>query len=283
MQALSCAPGAWRAIVLPHALPTIALQEAFTVNWPLIRLLRAHVRLILVATVMGAVSALLVSSQLPTVYEARATLIAQTMASTYAEVAKSRPVLEYAIERLQLDSTPEQLSQKVDARASQTSAILTISARDGEAQRAAAIASTIANRLVELAPDISGSSAEAQQAIQADLTRVQAEIDRTESSIAELSAKPELTPEERLLLQAQHDQLASLLAVRASLQSVAISYAQTVLTTLALATPPTEPISPRVVLATVIGGLAGLAIGFALALVVAYSRLPESDRLHMRT
>jgi capsular polysaccharide biosynthesis protein len=248
------------------------------VNWPLIRLLRAQVRLILVATVVGAASALLVSSQLPTVYEAKASLIAQTMASTYAEVAKSRPVLEYAIDRLQLDTTPEQLSQNVDARASQTSAILTISARDGEAQRAAAIASTIANRLVELAPGITGSSAEAQQAIQSDLARVQAEIDRTESRIAELSALPELTPDDRIQLQTQHDQLASLLAVRASLQSVAISYSETVLTTLALATPPLEPISPRVALATVVGGLGGLAIGFALALIVAYASLPENRR-----
>jgi uncharacterized protein involved in exopolysaccharide biosynthesis len=128
--------------------------------------------------------------------------------------------------------------------------------------------------LIELAPGISGSSAEAQEAIQADLKRVQSEIDRTEVAIAELSSDPELTPNAREQLQAQHDQLASLLAVRASLQSVAITYAQTVLTILALAAPPTDQSSPKVVLATALGGFAGLTVGFGIALLPAYFRPP---------
>jgi capsular polysaccharide biosynthesis protein len=224
-------------------------------------------------TLAGAVSAFVVSSQLPTAYEAKASLIAQTMASTYAEVAQSRPVLEYTITTLELPVTPEELAESVDAIASQTSALLTISARDGEAAVAAAIASTIANRLVELAPGISGSSAEAQQAIQDDLARVQNEIDVTEDAIAALAATPDLTPIQRQQLQAQHDQLASLLAVRASLQSVAISYSENVLTVLALAATPTEPVSPRVTLATAVGGVVGLIVGLSIIYLRGYLRM----------
>jgi capsular polysaccharide biosynthesis protein len=240
------------------------------------RLLRARLVAIVVTAGVGAASAYLVSSQLPAAYEAKASLIAQTMASTYAEVAQSRPVLEYAIATLELPFTPEELSGNVDAIASQTSALLTISARDSVPSRAAAIASTIADRLVQLAPGITGSSAEAQQAIQADLARVQNEIDRTEEAIAELSANPAPTPGDRQQLQAQHDQLASLLAVRASLQSVAITYSENVLTILALAPTPIEPVSPRIALATAIGGVAGLLIGLGAVYFAAYLRLPAT-------
>lgn len=235
-------------------------------------LLRARIRAIVAATAVGALAALLVSSQLPTMYEGRASLIAQTMASTYAEVAKSRPVLEHVIATLGLTVTPEVLSQNVDARPSQTSALLTIVARDPLAPRAAAIANAIANRLVQMAPGISGSSAEAQQAIQDDLATVQDEIERAEATISELSAKPELTPDERVQLESQHAQFASLLSLRASLQSTVISYSQTVVTILAPAVPPTDPSSPKVVLASVVGGLAGLTIGLGIVLLPAYVR-----------
>ena len=62
----------------------------------LLRLLLARSLAIVACAAVGAASAFLASTQLPTVYEAKASLIAQTMASTYAEVAKSTPVLEYA-------------------------------------------------------------------------------------------------------------------------------------------------------------------------------------------
>lgn len=240
-----------------------------------IKVLRARFWAVVACAAVGAASAFLVSSQLPTVYEAKASLIAQTMASTYAEVAKSRPVLAYVISTLELGVTPESLSQSVDARASQTSAVLTITARDSMASRAAAIASAIANRLVQLAPTIAGSSAEAQQAIQSDLARVQVEIARTEAAITELSNKTDQTASDRLQLVTQHDLLASLLGVRASLQTAAISYSETVLTVLALATPPAEPSSPKIALASSLGGLAGLVIGIGAVLLVAYMRAPE--------
>ena len=243
----------------------------------LTRLRRARIRVIVACAAVGAGSAFIVSSLIPTVYEAKAFLIAQRMASTYAEVAKSRPVLEDTITKLGLPVTPEALSQNVDAMASQTSALLTISARDTEASRAAAIASTIVGRLVQLAPGISGWSVEAQQAIQADLARVQREIDRTESAIADLSAKPYLALDDAQTLRAEHDELASLLAVRANLQSVAISFSDSVLTILALAVPPTEPHSPKVALASVVGGLAGLAIGIGVLVFLATQVPPDGS------
>ncbi|HEX5590136.1 MAG TPA: hypothetical protein VFX65_07605 [Candidatus Limnocylindrales bacterium] len=238
----------------------------------LIELLRSGVRVVIAMTLGGAIAAFAVSSLLPTTFEGRASLIAPTMASTYAEVAESRPVLEHVIAGLGLTVTADELDENVDALPSQTSALLVITARDPVATRAADIANAIADRLVELAPEISGSSAAAQQALQDDLATVQREITRTEAAIGVLAAQPELTPEDRALLAAHHSQLASLLTLRVSLQNAVLSYAQTVVTVLAPAAPPTQPSSPKVVLATIAGGFAGLVIGLGLVLIPPFVR-----------
>lgn len=241
-------------------------------------LLRSGLRVLVAVTLVGAIAAFVVSGRLPDTFESRASLIAPTMASTYAEVAVSRPVLEYVIATRGLAVTPDELAQNVDAVRSQTSALLTISARDPVASQAAAIANAIAERLIELAPGISGSSAAARQAIQDDLATVRREITRTETAIGTLSAQPLLTPEERALLESRHAQLASLLTLSVGLQNAVITYSQSVVTILAPAVAATDPSSPNMALATIGGAVVGLAIGLGVVLLPAFarSRSPES-------
>lgn len=238
-------------------------------------LLRRRFWVVLTCAVVGGATAFLASSQLPTVYEARATLIAQTMAGTYAEVAKSRPVLESVISRLSLPDTAATLARNVDARASQTSAVLTIIVYDSDPSRAAAIASAIGDRLVQLAPEVTGSSSQARDTIQADLARVQRQIEETDAAATALSGKTPLTASDAQALQALRDQLASLLSLRSSLLNLSISYSESLLTVLAPAVPPTNPASPSVTLATLLGALVGLAIGIGIVLLEGYIRSPS--------
>jgi uncharacterized protein involved in exopolysaccharide biosynthesis len=242
-----------------------------------IRLLRKRFWVVVACAVVGAATSFVVSLQLPKVYEAKASLIAQTMANTYAEVATSRPVLEFVISQLALPETPETLVTKVDAKASQTSAVLTITGRDSDPSRAAAIANAIADRLLQLAPDITGSSAQTRDTIQANLAAVQAEIDQTDAAAAALSSKTPLTAIDTQRLQALRDQIASLLSVRSSLLNLSISYSQTLLTLVAPAVPPRNPSSPTAALAALIGGLGGLAIGIGIVLVEGYARNPPEQ------
>lgn len=243
-----------------------------------LRLLRAHLWVVLACALVGAGSAYLVSSRLPKVYEARATLIAQTMATTFAEVGRSRPVLASVIEELGLSMTPEALAQNVEVKASQTSALLTVLAHDADPATAAAIATGIANGLVERAPEITGTSAADGAAIQADLARVQADIERVDAAAKELTAKTFLTPSEEVQLQSLRAQLATLLSVRTSLLNVAITYSQSIVTVLSPGVAPTEPSSPRITLNAALGGIAGLVLGIGAVLGVAYLRGPAGSR-----
>lgn len=244
--------------------------------------IRAGIWLILAAIAVAVLAALLVASQLPVVYEARVSLIAQNMASTYAEVARSRPLLAGATASLGLNLSLDVLAERVQARPSQTSALLTISVRDEDPNRAAAVANAIAEQLVVRAPDISGSSERMPQAIRDDLKTVQREIDRTEAIIDDLSSLPNAAAGVAARLEVQHAQLASLLAVRMSLQTAAISYAQSAVTVLDPAVPPIRPASPSLPLVAITGGLAGLTFGLGLVLVPVYLHGPGPRRVSPR-
>jgi capsular polysaccharide biosynthesis protein len=239
-----------------------------------VRLLRAHLWVVLACALVGAGSAYVVSSRLPKVYEAKASLIAQNMATTFAEVGHSRPVLQAAITQLGLAMTPDALAANVDVKTSQTSALLTVTVHDPDPANAAAIATAIANALVQRAPEITGTSAQAGAQIQADLARVQADIDRIDAETKDLTAKTFLTPSEEAQLQSLRDQTATLLGVRTSLLNVSMSYSQSLVSVLSPAVAPTEPSSPKIVLNTGLGLVAGLVVGIGVVIGVGYLRGP---------
>jgi capsular polysaccharide biosynthesis protein len=233
----------------------------------LLALLRRRIRVIAALTALGAIAALAASLVLPRSYEARASLIAPSLASTYAEVADSRPVLEFVIAEEALDVAPDDLDRSVDAVPSQTSALVTISVRDPDAARAASIANAIADRVVELAPDIAGTSVEVLRGMQEDLATVEGEISRVQAAIAALAGRSELTPDEAASLEAYRSQLLSLLSLRVSLQETLTSYAQSVVRVLVPAVAPSQAAAPSPVLATISGGIVGLAIALFIAIV----------------
>jgi uncharacterized protein involved in exopolysaccharide biosynthesis len=231
----------------------------------------------LLCGIVGAGSAFIAASQLPKVYEARASLIAPTMADTFAEVADSRLLLQDVVSRLGLSVTPEALAGMISAFPSKTSALLTIVAHDSDPVRAAAIADAVAAGLVQMAPDISGSSSEAASSIDADLTTTQAEIARTEGEIAALSSAATVTPADRAEVLTLQTQLATLLGVRTSLLTLRMSYSQTALTVLGDAQVPTKPAAPQSGLAVGLGGLAGIILGIGIGLLVMYRRKEQGQ------
>jgi capsular polysaccharide biosynthesis protein len=198
------------------------------------------------------------------------------MATTFAEVAVSRPALEQVIADLGLQETPESLGPKIDARPSQTSAVLTIVVHDIDASRAAGIANALAKRLLTLAPTISGSSEDRLASIQADLARVQGEIQNTETTISQISQLRSPTAADSQRLQQQHDQLVSLLSIRSNLLVISVSYSQSVLTLLAPAPTPVTPSSPSVLIAALIGAIVGLALGL-VAVVIGHELLSKAS------
>jgi succinoglycan biosynthesis transport protein ExoP len=246
--------------------------------WQQLRLLRARWWVLVACALVGTASAFLVSNQSPRIYAASATLIAQTMASTFADAAVSRSVLAYVANELALSDTPEDLAPRVHATASLTSSLLTITVSDSDPARAASVATAIANRLVQLAPDITGSPPAASGVIQDDLNTVQTEIARVQTQLGTLSANSSPTPAQNAESTTLQTSLVSMLALRSSLLNLAISNSKTLVTILDPATPPTAPASPRVALSTAIGALLGLAVGMGVALLLGYREHPVAEK-----
>jgi len=70
--------------------------------------------------------------------------INQKLVSTYSEIVKSKRVLQEAIDKLELDTTPEKLAKQINVTAIEDTEIIKIAVNDPDAERAAAIANKVA-------------------------------------------------------------------------------------------------------------------------------------------
>ena len=116
------------------------------------------------ATVIAALAGFLVGSRIAPTYASQATLLVGPVTSdldtirasgqiahTYAELATSQPILQGTIVQLGLPGQVEDLRENVRASANEITRLLTIEVRDGDAERAALIANSLAGALVQLA------------------------------------------------------------------------------------------------------------------------------------
>ncbi len=249
-------------------------------------IIRARLPLIIACIVLAAVGAFLFSNVQAKVYEARATLIvgnsisanpdytgllvSQQLATTYATIATTRPVLEAVIAKVGLGTTPDELLKNITASTETGQPLVTITARDGDAARAAAIANALAEELIAKTPDVGGSTAEARAAIAKDIKATQDQIASVQSQVVTLSAIQNRTPTQEATLATLQQQLVSLRATLATLVAYASSSAAITLSVIEPAVAPTIPISPRPLINTVIAAILGLLIAGALVLIAAY-------------
>ena len=249
-------------------------------------IIRARLPLIIACIVLAAVGAFLFSNVQAKVYEARATLIvgnsisanpdytgllvSQQLATTYATIATTRPVLEAVIAKVGLGTTPDELLKNITASTETGQPLVTITARDGDAARAAAIANALAEELIAKTPDVGGSTAEARAAIAKDIKATQDQIASVQSQVVTLSAIQNRTSTQEATLATLQQQLVSLRATLATLVAYASSSAAITLSVIEPAVAPTIPISPRPLINTVIAAILGLLIAGALVLIAAY-------------
>jgi capsular exopolysaccharide synthesis family protein len=241
-------------------------------------------------------AAFVMSSLLPMVYEAKATLIvgqslsavnpdysqvlvSQRLSATYAAVATTRPILDNVIEHLRLGVTSDQLSKQVRADAPLDSTLLTIVADDADPARAAAIANALAEQLIAASPAIQGRQAEFQASIDADLSATQAQIAATQARVEALIRLPDRTAEQDAELATLEGRLVSLRSTYATLLTFSSSNASNLLSVVEPAVAPIAPVSPRPLLNTLLAAAAGLLLGAAIAFVVEHldDTIKDSD------
>lgn len=220
-----------------------------------------------VAAIVAGLVAFAVSQSLPKEYDAQAGIIVgsltatstdeldayERLASTYAELATSSPLLTRVIDRLGLSDDPVDLATRIDVRASAQGIVL-IDATSTSPVEAAQIANTVAEEIVNLAQPIvvPGASPGASAAPVATPTPT-----RVEPTPSGASPGPSATPTPA----ASPSPTASGAPTTPSLASI-----------FQPALPPADPSSPRVLLNMLIAGLLGFALGAGFAVYLATRR-----------
>lgn len=145
-------------------------------------------------------------------------LSGQRVAMTYAQLLHRRAVLEEVITNLDLRTSPEELDEQIDINPVRDTNLLVLTVQDTDPQRAADIANEIVK--VFIAQNLQSQAeeyAETLNSLQAGMTDIEEDIDRTVASIEKLedATTPELIAErtrlEELLTQ-QRSTYATLLA-----------------------------------------------------------------------
>jgi non-specific protein-tyrosine kinase len=258
-----------------------------------IAIIRTWLPLFVVSVALAAGVAFLVSSRLPKTYEAQAKLlvgqsisasnpdytqilVSQRLATTYVSVAASRPTLDAVIKDLGLNESADDLAKRVRAAAPLDSVSLTITSQDTDPARAAAVANSVAEHLVASASSVQGRQGEIQSFIDTSLKDIQAEIQSTQARVDALNAQKTRTVAEDAELTSAQARLTSLRATFASLLAYFSGTASNVLTIQESAIAPTDPISPKVLLYTLVAAVIGLLL--AGGVVAVAERLDDSIR-----
>jgi polysaccharide biosynthesis transport protein len=254
----------------------------------LIAFVRTWFPLLLAAALLAGAAGYLVGSLQPKVYEAKATLIvgqslsavnpdytqlmvSQTLAETYASVAKTRPILNQVIEKLGLDATNGDVAARVNVDTLPNSPMLTVSADGADPAGAAALANAVATELIAATPTIQGREGALQKSIDAQLEATQAQIATAEARVQTLSEQAERTAKEDAELQALEGRLVSLRSTYATLIGYSTSGASNLITVVEPAAASSEPVAPKpllnMLLAAVLGLLVVGTIAFAIDLL----------------
>ena len=249
-------------------------------------LARSLLPFLVASAVLAGIATYAFASAQPPVYESRSIvlvgelltglnpdynqlLVSQRLSTTYAAIASTRPVLAKVIAAVGLEDSPESLSRKVQVNTAADSALLTIVARDGNRQRAAAIANALAEELVNASPALVGREADLLRDIDADLAALREQIDATAADITRLSNLPTRTAEQEQQLEALQNKSTSLRATFANLLSLSLTNASNLLTIVQPAVASDQPSGPRPLTTALLAAVAALigacAIGFVLA------------------
>jgi tyrosine-protein kinase len=250
----------------------------------LLGIIRSWLPLFVVAAVLAGAAGYVASSLQPKIYAAQASLIvgeslsnsnpnesqiqvSQSLAGTYTAIAKTRPLLEKVSSDIGGVLSPGQLADMIDVQASPDVPMLSISVRDTDPVRAAAIANSLAEALIAASPTVQGREETFNQSIEAALADTEALIQATDARVTQLSSQDGRTPAEDEELRTLEGRQVDLRASYATLLGYSSANAANGISLVESAIPPTDTIGPRTVLNTLLAVAIGVAAVFALAFV----------------
>jgi capsular exopolysaccharide synthesis family protein len=179
------------------------MEDRLELRW-YFSVIRRWLWLIVGCTLLLATLAFLVSSRMPPVYSASATLlvhqapatgtsdytailISERLVSTYSQMLSGRPVLEAAIARLELEETPDGLARKMRVELVRDTQLVRLSVEDTDPTRAALIANTIAEAFIAQIKALQAERyADSLASVQEQIVELAALIEETEAAIDDL-------------------------------------------------------------------------------------------------
>lgn len=250
-------------------------------------LIRTRLPLLILAVVLAGIGAVVFSSVQSKVYEARASLIvgtsinqlnpdptgilaSQQLAATYATIATTRPVLDAVIAKLSLPMNAGELLKNITAGTGTDSTFLTITVRDGDANRAKDIANTLADQLIAVSPALQGQNVDIRKSVDAYLKATEEQITSAQAQAVNLSGIQNRTAAQDAALAALETQLVNLRATYATLLAFSSAGSASLLSVIEPAVAPDAPISPRPLLNVLLACVIALLVAGAVILIAAY-------------
>ncbi len=236
------------------------------------------------------------SMRMPRVYQAVTTLMvggtiqstdlnradlqtSESLAQTYANIARLQPVMQGVIDALELDTSPGALRDRVRADFIVGTQLLQIRANASTPEEAELIADEVAGQLILLSPTalLNQERDEKQRFVHERLENLQTKIEAGQERLETLDAamSGSLSAERIQELQTEINALEQLIAdwennYTQILMFVESGRSTNQLIVLELAHASSSPIEPRTPLNTFLASLVGLVLGIGLALVLEY-------------
>jgi capsular exopolysaccharide synthesis family protein len=248
--------------------------------------------LILSCTVLAALAAFIVSTQMTPVYSASVTLlvhqspsssgndyndllISEKLARTYVEMLISRPVLDAVIEQFGLDETQEEFAERIDTELVQNTQLIRLGVEDTDPAQAAQLANAIASEFIVQNQALQqGRYADSLGSIREQMDEMSALMEQTQAEIDALGAletaqeQAELTRLETVLA-GYRNTYASLLQSYEQMRLTAAQSADNVIV-FEEAQAPDEPVRPRKVMNTALAGTVGMMLAVGAVFLVEY-------------
>jgi capsular polysaccharide biosynthesis protein len=204
-----------------------------------------------------------------------------SLASTYGALIRSQPVLESVVRRLDLDTSWEELKDRVHVTLSEVqSASITVSVRASTPELAESIATAVADRTVELAPE--RSDAGALPLVSREGLALQAAIERAEKRIDRLDAHDSHSLEARARLRAAIREQVNLVELWRQNLGLIRTLSGRVSPNTVWVVDRTEvstvPFRPKRRIYTALGVAAAVTVGFGILCAVPRRRLSRGRR-----
>jgi polysaccharide biosynthesis transport protein len=246
--------------------------------------LRSWARWIVLGAVLAAVAAFGLSQVLPKVYEADTRILvgqalessspdvdqfqsAMNLAQTYAEIARSRTLLQQVMAEVGIDETTEEFQQRISVATGDQQPFIDIFARGESADEAAALANSVATQLLEIAATVGTNDDAVLAFVEEDLEAIQVQIIEVRAEIATLIAVADRTAAQQQRLETLENRLVSLRGTYAALLALTQRTASNRLTVIDPAVAPAGAASPRPLMNTVIAAMLGLLVLIAFAFI----------------